>query len=364
MKNSHLSPSESLAFRQPQEKSLLREPSSKSQSDSASVPRDQLIYIAGSGHSGSTLLDMMLGGHSQISSLGEVHRLTMNACAKTDFELHRCTCGLTIEECPFWQKVAVKLQELLEVDDPAIFKKHWITERRNLQLDDSWDAWEPVSTGRNLFHPRLLNVAAGLGNRSVWRLLANLNREVREYRKIIHNSLDVYEAVRRAHKTPIVIDSTKNATRLQGFNMESAPNLRVLFLLRDGRAVCYSRMRRQSVSMEVAARVWKAEHMKQRLVHRNMDKSLFLRATYEDLCRAPEKELQRICSWLGVEFQPLMLDFRADRHNLGGNPMRMRSQERAIELDEKWRRELTRDDLDVFDRLVGDLNRDLGYTAD
>ncbi len=334
-----------------------------SQSGSTVAPRDQLIYIAGSGHSGSTLLDMMLGGHSQISSLGEVHRLTMNACAKTDFELHRCTCGLTVEACPFWQKVATELQKLLGVDDPDIFKKHWITERRNLQLDDSWDAWEPVSTGRNLFRPRLLNVATAAGNRAVWRLLANFNREVREYRKIIRNSLDVYEAVRRAHQTPIVIDSTKNATRLQGFNMESAPNLRVLFMLRDGRAVCYSRMRRQEVSMEVAARVWKAEHLKQRLVHRNMDKSSFLRATYEDLCRAPEAELQRICAWLGVEFQPSMLDFRADRHNLGGNPMRMRSQERTIQLDEKWRRELSSKDLEEFDKVAGDLNRDLGYTA-
>lgn len=334
---------------------------SASQAKHQAKPPKQLIYISGCGHSGSTLLDMMLGGNDCISSLGEVHRLTMNACAKTDFKLHRCTCGAEIHDCPFWQKVSFELQALLGVQDTGIFKRHRITEARNLELDDTDQAWEPRSTGRGLFHPRLLNIAIGIGNPAVWNLLAQSNSEVRAYRQLIRNSVDVYEAVRIAWDTPIVIDSTKNPVRLQGFNMESVPGLKVLYLMRDGRAVCYSRMRRHKVSMDVAARVWKSEHTKQKIVHRTMRNTPFLRTSYEDLCRNPVTELQRICSWMGVEFQPLMLDFRTNRHNLGGNPMRSRQQETAIKLDERWRRELTKDDLAVFEKIGGELNRSLGY---
>lgn len=334
-----------------------------SYTENSAPPAKQLVYISGCGHSGSTLLDMMLGGNDCISSLGEVHRLTMNACAKTDFELHRCTCGAKIQNCPFWQKVAMELQKMLGVEDSDIFKKHYITEPANLHLEESIKGWEPRSTGHGLFRPRLLNAAVALGNRPLWNVLAKINPEVRDYGWLIRNSLDVYEAVRRALGTPIVIDSTKNPVRLQGFNMESAPGLKVLYLLRDGRAVCCSRMRRHKVTMDIAARVWKSEHTKQRIVHRSMRSTPFLRTSYEDLCRNPEAELQRICSWLGVDFQPLMLDFRANRHNLGGNPMRSRQQETAIKFDEHWRRELTSDDLAVFERIGGELNRSLGYYA-
>ena len=56
-----------------------------------------------------------------------------------------------------------------------------------------------------------------------------------------------------------------------------------------------------------------------------------------------------------------MLDFRAERHNLGGNPMRKRADERSIRLDEAWRRSLDRAVLDTFERIAGRLNRGFGY---
>src|SRR3954453_2028087 len=58
------------------------------------------LYIMGRGHSGSTILDILLGAGAAIESVGEVvsgleyyHRRV------------RCACGPLMRECPFWAEV-------------------------------------------------------------------------------------------------------------------------------------------------------------------------------------------------------------------------------------------------------------------
>ena len=41
--------------------------------------RDKLVFIGGSGRSGSTLLDLLLNRNSQIHGVGEFFRLTQDA---------------------------------------------------------------------------------------------------------------------------------------------------------------------------------------------------------------------------------------------------------------------------------------------
>src|ERR1700683_4878467 len=53
------------------------------------------VFILGCGHSGSTLLDLLLYGHSQIFGVGELERSRAEAT---------CTCGLPAPECPIWSK--------------------------------------------------------------------------------------------------------------------------------------------------------------------------------------------------------------------------------------------------------------------
>jgi len=63
----------------------------------------QLVYIAGRGHSGSTLLDLMLGGHPRLIGVGEVFSLFdparnfLNRPAEVT-----CSCGKQMNECEFW----------------------------------------------------------------------------------------------------------------------------------------------------------------------------------------------------------------------------------------------------------------------
>ena len=59
-----------------------------------------MIYIAGYGRSGSTILDVLLGNHPDIFGAGELNKL---------FVLHRqadvCSCGSPLRACEFWRAV-------------------------------------------------------------------------------------------------------------------------------------------------------------------------------------------------------------------------------------------------------------------
>ena len=63
-----------------------------------------VIYIAGYGRSGSTVLDILLGNHPKIASGGELWQLPFLWQVRDI----RCTCGKAFTECALWQNSAVK----------------------------------------------------------------------------------------------------------------------------------------------------------------------------------------------------------------------------------------------------------------
>jgi hypothetical protein len=228
-------------------------------------------------------------------------------------------------------------------------------------LTEEDEVW-PVAFARpQRFNLSVNRLAMVLGSRTLWRLLSRAFEEVGTNRRAIGNSLVLYGAVRQAHGTPIVVDSTKNPARLKGFYLADPGHLRAIQLVRDGRAVCYSRMRREGLTMEECARVWKAEQRKQQSVTATMHRGIIIRVRYEDLCAYPRTELERLCKWFGISFSSRMLKLdRNDHHSVGGNPMRYRPIH-GIRLDERWREELSQFDRHTFERIAGATNRRLGY---
>ena len=70
----------------------------------------QAVFIASLGHSGSTLLSLMLGGHSRMVGLGEIARVLMPGpmgLEKTREGL--CSCNRDLDHCVFWGQVASAL---------------------------------------------------------------------------------------------------------------------------------------------------------------------------------------------------------------------------------------------------------------
>ena len=327
-------------------------------------PAAQLVYVCGSGHSGSTLLDLLLGGHSKIAALGEAHRIYLGAHHTS--RLHRCVCGAELSACPFWQNVARELERMLGVQDPDVLQSMPTTDPGYLRLQSDGDYLTPtLETQRppRTMGDRLALAAMMSGSRALWRLTTKTVASARRDHTSACNSLMVFEAVRRATGKPVVVDSTKNPGRMRALYLESDLPMRLVYLIRDGRAVCHSRVRREGISMQRAAKAWVAEHRRQRVAQLTIPRDRILRVHYERLCRDPGEELERICRFIGTSFEPAMMEFRDDRrHGVGGNAMRFRNDERTIRLDERWRTEMSAEDLVVFNAIAGRTNARLGYS--
>lgn len=65
-----------------------------------------VVFIAGLTHSGSTLLDVLLGKTGRLVGLGEVGPLLTSEAAKLYQQDRLYSCGKTVSDCPFWSRIA------------------------------------------------------------------------------------------------------------------------------------------------------------------------------------------------------------------------------------------------------------------
>ena len=118
--------------------------------------------------------------------------------------------------------------------------------------------------------------------------------------------------------------------------------MRLIYLIRDGRAVCYSRVWREGYlnAATPAEHGWGNTEPTCSAADDPRGPGFSSGSLRTHLCRRSGVGLGRICEFIGTSFEPAMLDFRDDkRHGVGGNPMRFRNDEAAIRLDERWRTE-------------------------
>lgn len=71
---------------------------------------DRMIFIAGEGHSGSTLLDMLLSSGGKAVSLGQIMSV-VNRQGDRIIQ-GQCSCGQSAADCPLWGPVLSKFVEL------------------------------------------------------------------------------------------------------------------------------------------------------------------------------------------------------------------------------------------------------------
>jgi hypothetical protein len=304
----------------------------------------ELLYIVGHSRSGSTLLDMLLGNHSKMVSVGEFKYLTHYVR-----DAHPCSCGRLVHKCPFWTAVASQARDPEDAVAKADVRE--ILASREVMSDI---VQRPVV---NVALSRALMVS---GIRPPWWLSKVLIGG--GYSSSIENSLSLFRAIRTAHKASIIVESTKDIGRMKLYYLRSVPGLKILYLVRDGRGVCASYMRRTECSMSNAARVWRDTNSRIKAASRGIPPGQLLMVRYEDLCRETEAELRRICSWIGSPFELDMLRLAKEKtHLIAGNPMRHRHSDKSIILDERWRAELKKEDLDEFERIAGSKNKSFGY---
>lgn len=190
-----------------------------------------LVYILAPSYTGSTLLTFLLSRHEDIATIGE-----LKATARTDLDEYLCSCGVLQRECKFWKSVTEKMQKA----------------GTNFVLEDFGTHFRADS----LLCDRLLR--SGVRSRyfeairdSFLRLLPNCRRQLHN---ILERNRQLIDIICELQEAEIYLDGSKDAIRLRLLNSAGLWNMKVIYLIRDGRGATNSYMRHYDVPMETAAR--------------------------------------------------------------------------------------------------------------
>lgn len=266
------------------------------------------ISICGAGHSGSTLLGMVLGSARNAFYVGEGAKIRYLHDEKKPLKKRVCKiCG---EACEIWS-------------------------------DFHWNRDEPL------------------------------------YRQVAQHT-----------NTSIIVDSTKNPDWIEARSAElnsSGDKSVLVLLLRDGRAVINSRLRKYpDRDPEQQILDWMAQVERSEALYKSFDGPK-IRVRYEEFASAPESVTRDICDAAGIPFDVEMLDFAARQHHpLGGNngtqflaarqqagdsfvslPNRTRDYYKdhsgGISLDLRWKREMKPEHSALFEQVAGRFNTSLKW---
>jgi hypothetical protein len=237
-----------------------------------------LLYIAGSSHSGSTLLDLLLGSHPAIESVGEAKKIAAVAARVRTGEDPLCTCRATVAACPFWCEVMPEQPEELRRDaaaNAALFRRALAARGRRIALDSS------KTTGRAALLAR-----SGLFDLTLLHL-------VRDSRAI------AYSNRRKRDKAPSA--------------------------------------ERKSYGLVSSVRGWQKLNLRARRLFARRPGVRYLAVRYEDLTADPRATLQHVLGALGLPWEESLLCYRGHtHHNIEGNRMRLGG-DSAIRADEAFR---------------------------
>ena len=309
-----------------------------------------VLFICGGGHSGSTLLDLLLGEHPSITSVGEVS--TLNDYIELPERI--CSCMRLTRDCPFWQRAlsSFDVPTVTGVDDPAartvsISKTHPLDMRRvhttSLSLKLQY-----LSSGAYF--------AAGCADNRDNAILRRISPSVMSRMDDVHR---LFDGIREQSGSSIVVDSSKHVYRFRLLRASRPESVRCIFLVRDGRARTFSDMRSEGLDAASAARKWLRVNLKTRSMIAPIPASHRLALTYEELCREPETTLRKVCSFTGLDYNDGMLSMQFDdMHNIGGNRSRFGGISEIRE-DTRWREHMQAADLATFEGIGGQLNRQL-----
>jgi len=320
----------------------------------------QFAYILAASHSGSTLLTMLLNSHPEVATIGELSPGHME-----DLSWYLCSCGSKIRECHFWRWVASEMV------------------KRGVHFD-----LEEFGTGFRMPNSRIATkLLAPLHRGPALELVRDIglrlfSRWSSRFPEIIRTNEILVDVIMEYYHARIFVDKSNIAMRLKYILRIPSFDVKVIRLIRDGRGVALTYMdpagfadakdqvlrgggsggnrEEERLPMAQATYQWRRCNEEAENVLRRLGPSQWLEVRYEELCRDTEKTLRRLFEFLGVDPSRRAQEFRMVEHHVVGNGMRLDTTSQ-ISLDERWRSVLTQDELGIFDREAGEMNRRFGY---
>ncbi len=279
-----------------------------------------VIYIAGSGRSGSTLLERTLGEIPGFVNVGELIDVFRQVIADDEM----CGCGQPFLECPFWTAVGKRAYGGWAEDgarDHARLQQQLVRQRRIPQ--------------HLLPRPRV-SQRSPIGLYGEW-------------------SRALYAAIAEESGAGLVVDASKWPSQALALS-RAGIDVRVIYLVRDPRGVAYSHAKsnvERPHSHSHQTTMWHIGPKRAALNWRLIDAEIkalgvartpISRVRYEDFVKYPAREVSRALEELGLSQSEAGVQhihggaiMLGSSHGVSGNPSRFRAGEIRVRADEEWR---------------------------
>ncbi len=302
-------------------------------SEGRSAP--DVLFVAGLGRSGSTLLGRMLGSLPGGVDVGELGHLWHGG----PLQDRGCSCGEPFSTCGFWQAVG----------------------------DKAFGGWDPEEARAVLALQRSVDRLRFVPLMLLPWLSPSYTRRSRRYVQML---VRFYEAVAAVGGGAVPVDTSKNISTAVLLARSDQVRTHLIHLVRDPRGVAYSwtkvRGRRPATAATDPVPLMDT-YRPATIGVRYLVYNLALQAigpsatshrlvVYEDVVTDPVGMLSAIVAPIGGTVPadlvaPDGIDL-AQTHSLGGNPMRFRTGRTPLRIDEEWRDRLPRRDRAVVTALT------------
>ncbi len=302
----------------------------------------KVLYVAGLGRSGSTILANTLGQVEGFFSGGELNFIWKHAL----IENRLCGCGCPSRECPFWGPVF-----------------------------DGEFGGQSEALAREMMRLQY----AGARTRHIPLMLTGGGRERIKDRlgPFLENTGRLYRAIRSVSGSRVVVDTSKEPAYGYALGMVPGIDLRVLHLVRDPRAAAYSwaKKKRQPDSTDrefmhqktptQSAVLWDAWNAAIETLWRGTPEK-YLRLRYEDFIADPRRSFEGILDLADEEEAELPLVGEREvklgiSHTVSGNPNRFDTGAVELKQDQAWTEKMSPRDQRLVTALTVPLLRRYHY---
>ena len=277
-----------------------------------------MLYVAGLGRSGSTLLGNVLGQVDGFVSVGEIRLIWEYGLIQNRI----CGCGALFNECEMW----------LPVLNEAFGSMSGVDPQRMIHLRGSWNRTKHIPL-------MLLPPGRWLVKRRLAEYLDSLGR--------------LYRAVQTTTGSRVVVDSSKFPSHSLALQMVSSVDLYVVHLVRDPRAVAYSWWRRKKLQPDPENPEYTPQDSPVKTSLRWMARNLgaeafrwrfpkkYMMLRYEDFVAEPRGSIARMLGLVqeGTASVPPFAEHEVKlgvNHNIWGNPDRFQTGLVRLQRDNEW----------------------------
>lgn len=303
----------------------------------------RVLYLAGWGRSGSTILEAVLNQVPEMVGCGELKFVWRRGL----IENRRCSCGTPLRECPFWTQV---------------FDRAYggIPEEKLERLDAASARY------RTRHLPSLLLPGAQ----------GRYARDLSWYRDDLGA---LYRAIAEVAGADVVVDSSKFPSHLVALLQTGGLDIRVVHIVRDPRAVAYSWQRDKEdpdapgggrmprLLPSVTGAYWSSWNLATERIAR-VNRLPYLRLRYEDMIADPRAAIAPVLELAGLPGDRVPVDADGTvglgvSHQVSGNPVRFTQGSITIRDDDEWTREMSAAAQVVVNAVTTPVRQRYGYRS-